>query len=156
MKYFIRSVKYFFYFSFWTTVIVVALVATGMASSDINELFEGGYDALWKIAIFFALVAAVYPKLGFIRRNLYIDKDPAEIREQVISFMGEKGYAFESEDGKSMTFRFRPLVGRITRMMEDRITITRVNGGYVMEGLRKDVMKTATGLEYRLRPQNEE
>ena len=156
MKYLIRSVKYFFYFAFWSTVIVVALVVTGMASGDINELFEGGYDALWKIAIFYALVAAVYPKLGFIRRSMYIDKDMAEIRGQVISFMEEKGYDFESEDGNCMTFRFRSMIGRITRMMEDRITICRVEGGYMMEGLRKDVMKTATGMEYRLRPQDEE
>ena len=66
MKYFIRAVKYFFYFAFLTTAIVLALVATGMASSDINELFEGGYNALWKMAIFFAIVGAVYPRLGFI------------------------------------------------------------------------------------------
>ena len=41
MKYFIRAVKYFFYFAFLTTAIVLALVATGMASSNIDELFEG-------------------------------------------------------------------------------------------------------------------
>ena len=102
-----------------------------------------------KIAIFYALVAAVYPKLGFIRRSMYIDKDMTEIRGQVISFMEEKGYDFESEDGNCMTFRFRSMAGRITRMMEDRITICRVDGGYVMEGLRKDVLRFASGLEYK-------
>ena len=56
MKYFVRSVKYFIYFSLLCTLIVYALVLTGMASGDINEIFEGGYDAIWKIAVFFALV----------------------------------------------------------------------------------------------------
>ena len=75
MKYFIRAVKYFFYFAFLTTAIVLVLVATGMASGDIHELFEGGYNALWKMAIFLAIVGAVYPKLGFISRKMYIQKD---------------------------------------------------------------------------------
>ena len=67
MKYLIRSVKYFFYFAFLTTVIILALVLIGAVEGDINSIFEGGYSALWKIAVFFVLVAAVYPKVGFIK-----------------------------------------------------------------------------------------
>ena len=156
MKHFIRSVKYFFYFAFWTTVIVVALVATGLASGDINELFEGGCNALWKMAIFFAVVGAVYPKLGFISRKLYISKDKDQIRDEAVTYMSERMYGFESETPDSITFRYRGTLGRITRMYEDRIVLTRTEGGYIMEGLRKDVMKLATGLEYRLNPRPEE
>ena len=87
MKYAIRSVKYFFYFSFWTTVIVLALVATGLASGDINELFEGGYNALWKIAIFFALVAAVYPKVQFISRRMYVNGEMKDHSQAIASYM---------------------------------------------------------------------
>ena len=75
MKYFIRSVKYFFYFAFLTTAIVLVLVLIGAVEGDINSIFEGGYSALWKIAIFFALVAAGYPKVGFIRREIHVGKD---------------------------------------------------------------------------------
>ena len=80
MKYFVRSVKYFIYFSLLCTLIVYALVLTGMASGDINEIFEGGYDAIWKIAVFFALVAAVYPKFGFITRKIETDRSWEEVR----------------------------------------------------------------------------
>ena len=66
MKYFIRSVKYFFYFAFLTTAIILALVLIGAVEGDINAIFEDGYNTLWKIAIFFAVVAALYPKFGFI------------------------------------------------------------------------------------------
>lgn len=152
MKYFIRAVKYFFYFAFLTTAIVLVFVATGMASSDINELFEGGYNALWKMAIFFAIVGAVYPKLGFISRKMYIQKDKDEIRDAAVEYMSERSYGFESETSDSITFRYRGTLGRLTRMYEDRIVLTRTEDGYIMEGLRKDVMRLATGLEYRLNP----
>ena len=155
MKYFIRAVKYFFYFAFLTTVIVLVLVATGLASGDINELFEGGYNALWKMAIFFAIVGAVYPKLGFIARKMYVPKDKDQIRAEVVEYMSERMYGFESETPDSITFRYRGTVGRLTRMYEDRIVLTHTEDGYIMEGLRKDVMRLATGLEYRLNPQNE-
>ena len=156
MKYFIRAVKYFFYFAFLTTVIVLALVATGLASGDINELFEGGYNALWKMAIFFAVVGAVYPKLGFISRKMYVSKDKDQIRAEVVEYMSERMYGFESETDDSITFRYRGALGRLTRMYEDRIVLTRTEDGYTMEGLRKDVMRLATGLEYRLNPHAEE
>ena len=156
MKYFIRAVKYFFYFAFLTTAIVLVLVATGMASSDINELFEGGYNALWKMAIFFAIVGAVYPKLGFISRKMYIQKGKDEIRDATVEYMSERSYGFESETPDSMTFRYRGTIGRLTRMYEDRIILTRTEDGYIMEGLRKDVMRLATGLEYRLNPRFED
>ena len=152
MKYFIRAVKYFFYFAFLTTAIVLALVATGLASGDINELFEGGYNALWKMAIFFAIVGAVYPKLGFISRKMYVSKDKDQIRAEVVEYMSERSYGFESETPDSITFRYRGALGRLTRMYEDRIVLTRTEDGYTMEGLRKDVMRLATGLEYRLNP----
>ena len=156
MKYFIRAVKYFFYFAFLTTAIVLVLVATGMASSDINELFEGGYNALWKMAIFFAIVGAVYPKLGFISRKMYIQKGKDEIRDATVEYMSERSYGFESETPDSITFRYRGTIGRLTRMYEDRIILTRTEDGYIMEGLRKDVMRLATGLEYRLNPRFED
>lgn len=150
MKYLVRSVKYFFYFAFWTTVIVLALVATGLASGDINEIFEGGWNAIWKIAIFFAIVAAVYPKLGFITRDMEMDKELADIRDEVVKYMEARGYVLEGESADSLSFRYRRLAGRLTRMNEDRLIMTKSGSSWTMEGLRKDVMKVATGLSYHI------
>lgn len=150
MKYLIRSVKYFFYFAFWTTVIVLALVVTGLASGDINEIFEGGWNAIWKIAIFFCLVAAVYPKLGFITRDMEMDKEMSDIRDEVVKYMETRGYVLENEDADSLSFRYRRIAGRISRMYEDRIIMKRCGSTWTMEGLRKDVMKVATGLAYHI------
>lgn len=150
MKYLVRSVKYFFYFAFWTTVIVLALVATGLASGDINEIFEGGWNAIWKIAIFFAIVAAVYPKLGFITRDMEMYRELADIRDEVVKYMEARGYVLEGESADSLSFRYRRLAGRLTRMNEDRLIMTKSGSTWTMEGLRKDVMKVATGLSYHI------
>lgn len=150
MKYFIRSVKYFIYFSLLCTLIVYALVLTGMASGDINEIFEGGYDAIWKIAVFFALVAAVYPKFGFITRKIETDRSWEEVINTATEYLKAARYVPEHESEDIITFRFSSMAGRLTKMFEDRITITRTDSGFKMEGLRKDVFRMASTIEYRL------
>ena len=73
MKYFVRAVKYFFYFAFLCTAIVMALVLIGAVEGNIDAIFEDGYNSIWKIAVFFLLVASVYPKLGFISRIVPVE-----------------------------------------------------------------------------------
>ena len=156
MKYLIRSLKYFIYFSLMCTLIVYALVLIGAVEGNIDSIFEEGYRSIGKIAIFFALVAAVYPKLGFISRDMQINGSWSEIRMQVIEFMGERRYSLESEDESKVTFRLKGNTGRLTKMFEDRITLTKTAYGWQMEGLRKDVLRLASGLENRLTPQDAE
>ena len=155
MKYFIRSVKYFFYFAFLTTAIIFALVAIGAVEGNIDTIFEDGYNTLWKIAIFFALVAAVYPKFGFVNRKLETTGTWEEVRNEALSYFSEKPYKLESEADGIMAFRRRDPISRVTKMGEDRITIRKTEDGAEMEGLRKDVTLYATGLVYRLPPHNE-
>lgn len=153
MKYLVRAIKYFFYFAILTSLILFVLVYLDMAEADIEKNFEGGYSAFWKIGLFFAAVAAVYPKLAFINRKLYID--PAtDITPAVISYMRERRYELESQNEATMTFRLKGFGSRLIKMYEDRITITRTIDGYYMEGLRKDVLRYASGIEYML--QNKE
>ena len=153
MKYTIRAIKYFFYFSIITTAIVLALVLIGAVEGDINEIFEGGPEALWKIAAFFAVVAAVYPKVGFIRREVPLRRDWADIREETISYFRDRRYILESEKGDTVTFRCKDIASRLSKMYEDRITLRITQEGYEMEGLRKDVLRLAAGWEHRLSPE---
>ena len=153
MKYLIRSIKYFIYFSLMCTVIVSVLVMIGAVEGNIEAIFEEGYASIGKIAIFFAMVAAVYPKVGFISREINTDKDMSEIRPEVINFMKERQWDLESDSDKVMTFRARGFVGKLSKMYEDRLTLTKSEEGYQLEGLRKDVMRLATGLEHRLNSQ---
>lgn len=155
MKYFIRSVKYFIYFALLSTLIIVALVLTGMTEGNIETMFEGGYTAIWKMAGFFAVVATFYPKIGFIRKDILSAKGWADDEGIITSYMREHDFEVETVAGETVTFRHRKAINRLSRMFEDRITLTIREGGYEMEGLRKDVYRLATGLEYRLNPQQD-
>ena len=155
MKYFIRSVKYFFYFAFLTTAIILALVLIGAVEGNIETIFEGGYNAIWKIAVFFAVIAAVYPKFGFVTRRLDTKADWDTVKSTAISYFQEKPFRLENEGSDFVTFRRRSPMGRLAKMCEDRITLTRTDEGYVLEGLRKEVFLYATGLECSL-PRPEE
>ena len=150
MKYLIRSVKYFFYFAFLTTAIILVLVLIGAVEGNIEGIFEDGYNSLWKIAAFFALVAAVYPKFGFVTRKLDTGTDWDTVRNTAKAYFKEKPYKIENETSDSVSFRRRDPIGRMTKMGEDRITLRKTDEGYVLEGLRKDVYLYAAGLEHTL------
>ena len=147
MKYLIRSVKYFFYFAFLTTAIVLALILIGAVEGGINDIFEDGYNSIWKIAVFFALVAAIYPKFGFVTRKLDTEADWDTVKSTATDYFSHKPFKVENETADAISFRRRDIIGRITKMGEDRITIVRKEDGYALEGLRKDVFLYASGLE---------
>ena len=67
MKYLVRAIKYFFYFAVIVALMVGALVLVGAVDGNIDTMFRGGWNAIWKMAILFAAVASVYPKLGLVR-----------------------------------------------------------------------------------------
>ena len=147
MKYTVRAIKYFFYFAILTSLIITALVLIGAVEGNINAIFEGGAQALWKIAVFYAAIAAVYPKVGFINREVNVNRGWSEIREEAISFFQDRRYELESETPDKITFRIKGVHGKLSKMYEDRITVTIVPGGYEFEGLRKDVLRLAAAFE---------
>lgn len=150
MRYFIRAVKYFIYFTLLFIVIMAILVLTGAAEGDISTMFKGGYSALWKIALIFAVISAIYPSVGFIRKEAMIPGSWEEDKDAIKAFMAGRGYTLESEDTGTMSFRKKG-TGRFTRMYEDRIVFTAKIGGVGLEGMRKDVIRLAMGLESRFR-----
>ena len=153
MKYFIRAIKYFIYFSLMCAVIVTVLVLIGAVEGGVDNIFDEGYRSIGKIAIFFAVVAAVYPKVGFIRREVPVKRNWNEIREETVGYFRDRGYIVEHEYSDSVTFRCKGFASRLSKMYEDRITIKATPEGYEMEGLRKDVLRLAAGWEHRLNPE---
>ena len=150
MQYFIRAVKYFFYFAILTTLILSVLVIIGAVEGNIESMFSDGYNAIWKMAIFFILVAAVYPKFGFINRRLYVDGDWDTLKNTALTYMAERRYILVSENSDEVTFRCKDIASRISKMYEDTVVLKKTEDGYFLEGLRKDVIRLAAGLEHRL------
>ena len=100
MKYFIRSVKYFFYLLVILAIIITVLVLAGFVEADISKIFINGYDSLWQICLIMAVFAAIYPKFGFSSRTAHLYGAPEDIRPTLIRVMELHGYRLEKEDGE--------------------------------------------------------
>lgn len=150
MKYIIRSIKYFFYFAFLTTALVTVLVLIGAVEGNIEAIFDGGYTVLWKMAAFFAVVAAVYPSLAFIKRDIPVKGEFQTLKDDIKEYMTDHRYELESETDNALTFRVKGVAGKLAKMYEDRVTVTSAFGGVQIDGLRKDVIRLAAGLDARL------
>lgn len=151
MKYLVRAVKYFFWFALILCITMLVLVLLGEVDPNPELMFRNGTRSLWQIAILFAVISAVYPLSGFAKREVVIPGEFPEFRDRLVQLMKGKEYELESEAGEDMTFRLRAPFRRLMKMHEDRITMTREPGGYVMEGLRKDVMRLASFLEFKFK-----
>ena len=151
MKYLIRSVKYFIYISLIAAIVLTVLVLTNFVSSDVNVMFVHGWKSIGYIALMFAAISAIYPKFGYKKLMAHVLGELDGLRGDVVKCMQERGYVLESEDGQVMTFRYRPILNRVFRMFEDRITIEKVLGGFEVEGLTRDVVRIVYALEYRFR-----
>lgn len=156
MKYLIRSVKYFFYFAALTAIIIFVLVFIGAVEGDINDILKDGVNSIWKMIAFFVLVAAIYPKFGFVTRKLNTTADWDTVKATAEAYFQEKPFKLESKTEDCMTFRRRDIISRLTKMGEDRISICRTDDGFILEGLRKEIFLYATGLEYSLPKEEEE
>ena len=91
MKYFIRAVKYFFYFTILFVVIMAALVFIGVVKADVSLMFRDGYKSLWQIALLFAFVSAFYPRFGFIKRSVILKGEYSDLRGGIIEYMEMRG-----------------------------------------------------------------
>lgn len=151
MRYVIRAVKYFFMITIILILIMLVLVLIKAVPADISQMFRGGWKSVWQILALFAVFSAFYPKLGYAKRNADITGDFQFLRDGIIEYMDSHGYKLEAEEGEDLKFRLRSTASRISKLGEDRITMTRRLGGYTLEGITKDVNRLASGLEYKFR-----
>ena len=150
MRYLIRSVKYFVQLMVILVVVIAILIVAKVVDSDISKIFVNGYDSLWQIAILMAVFAAIYPRFGYVRREVTVPGSDDEAEPILHSVMDAHGYVEESADSSrspGMTeksfrsFRKKAAGDRLTRLWEDRITATRTAFGYELEGSGKDVAR---------------
>lgn len=155
MKYIIRSIKYFFYVCIIVTLVMTVLVLCNVVSADVNLLFKRGWTSVLEILLMFAGVSLIYPRFGFTKRLATVLGETEPLRKEVLEYMESRLYVLEKEEDGLMCFRCRSVLNRLTRMLEDRITIERGLGGFYVEGPTKDVTRIVTGLEYKFRNPDE-
>ena len=147
MKYIIRSLKYFCYLIILLTLIILALVLTGFVEADLSKMFVNGYDSLWQIALIMLAFALLYPRFGFSKRTAHLYGSPEELRPDVMKVMEGLGYALESEQDGTFSFRRRSGLSRALKMWEDRITVSPTGAGLEVDGLTRDLARIVSGLE---------
>lgn len=147
MKYIVRVIKYFIYVCVLMALILWILSLLHIVEGNVETMFRDGYKSIGYIALMFLAVSSVYPRFGFTKRGAVIQGAYSEIRGGIINYMEGKGYRLESEEDENLTFRLRSPLARLTRMLEDRITLSRELPGYTVEGPTKDVVRISYGLE---------
>ena len=150
MRYLSRSLKTFVYFLLIFAIIVAIVVISGMSEFNIESLFRNGYKSLWQILALLFAIAAVYPKVSYARLYPKVNGNLSGLRVQIISTMQEFGYEVEKESVGQMTFRLKSKAARFSRRYEDRVTIEQSGEGLSVEGLRKDIVRIISRMEYRM------
>jgi hypothetical protein len=151
MTYFRRALKYFIQITLLLAIILGALMATGLVSTQVDVAFQHGWKSVWWILALFAVMSAVYPIFGYQKRKVYLKGDPAEARGGIIEAMQRRGYVLESEQEGALKFHLTAPVNRAARLWEDTITLTPVLGGWEAEGLSRDLVRVVSTLEHHFR-----
>ena len=149
MKYLLRSTKYFIYLAIMLAIFIAALLALGFIEGPLDNIFKNGADSIWQMALIVAAFAAVYPMLGYGKRNVRIYGEPEQVWPEIVEFMKGRGYILTEGDAQGAKFRLASNLGRVMRMGEDTITFTRNIGGYSLEGRTKEIVRLDTGLTPR-------
>ncbi len=147
MKYIVRAVKYFIYLIVLLTLIIAVMVLAGFVESDVSKIFVNGYDSLWQIGLLMAVFAVIYPRFGFSTRTAHFYGTPEEADAALRNVMDLHGYKLEKEEDGVKCFIKRSPVSRLLKMYEDRIVVTHTAAGLEMEGLTKDMVRLASGIE---------
>lgn len=153
MRYLLRSIKYFFYLSIVLLLIILIFRWTGFIEGDIEYMFVHGYTSILYMALIVAAFAAIYPMLGYGKRNIRVTGENFE--EKIINFMQSRHYVLVEKKGEDMTFRKTSILNRIIKMGEDKVRFTKVFGGYSIEGLTKEIVRLDSGLTQLFEPEGE-
>ena len=146
MRYVIRALKYFVQLMVILALIILILVVAKVVDADISKMFVNGYDSLWQISLLMAAFAAIYPKLGYGRRQAIVpgsDEETAPLLDKVFT---SHGYEREQRADGKIAYRKRSFGDRLLRIWEDRITVTRIPTGYELEGLNRDAVRLCSAL----------
>jgi len=155
MRYLIRALKYLVYFAimFFIIVGIVYLFSSQKAAGlSFVDLFKEG--SLPKIALFFVVVAAIYPKLSFYKKEIYLNGDFTKYAEMFDEVMKSMDYELETQEPGLVTYRKKGVYARLTRMYEDRVTFDTTGNPVIAEGYRKDLVRVLSAIGYRLREES--
>ena len=148
MKHIRRALKYFVQVTLIFAVIIGALMLSGLVSKDVSVAFRQGWKSIEYILGVFFVVSFAYPFMGYGKRNIRANGDPAEHRAGIDKAMAQRGYVLESESPEGeLRYHLASPVARIARLWEDTVTITPQLGGFQAEGLVRDLARVVMSID---------
>ena len=144
-RYALRAAKYFVYLLGLFIVLYALLILTGYSSWETLGRVTASGSRLWLLLAAFVGLPLLYPLFGFVTRTVRADFDGS--KEIILRTMALNGFKPVEEGDGRMVFRAATAAGKLRLLYEDRITLTRDDNYIVIEGPRKEVVKT----EFRLK-----
>jgi hypothetical protein len=138
--YLIRSLKYLLQSVLLLAALFALMYYTGSGNFSSPQDIVGSSRGYMLLALVVAL-AATYPAFGYVNRPMRGDIEAD--REKIVRAFHMGGYTLvHYHDGK-LVFRTSSTFKRLINLGQDAVTVTRGEGGIVMSGLRKEVVKAA-------------
>ena len=151
MKYLVRSLKYFLYLLIILALVIAALIVTGLVEADFETMFKNGYDSYWQIALVAAVLAALYPRMGYSTRTAHLYGEPADVKARLDHVMDLHGYRLSKDLGEEgLRYVRRSGLSRALKMWEDTLTCRITAPGVEIEGPTKDLVRIVSGLEAQI------
>ena len=151
MKYLVRSLKYFLYLLIILALVISALIVTGLVEADFETMFKNGYDSYWQIALVAAVLAALYPRMGYSTRTAHLYGEPADVKARLDHVMDLHGYRLSKDLGEEgLCYVRRSGLSRALKMWEDTLTCRITAPGVEIEGPTKDLVRIVSGLEAQI------
>lgn len=146
MKYFIRSLKYFCALCVLCAVIMYLNQLAGTARLTVGETFYVMFHTTrgMLLPVVIVVLAALYPKFGFIVRQVEGDID--ENRQQILNAFRSEGYSLRSDEEGVMTFRADNWSKKLLLLGEDELKVSQYGQWIRIEGIRRSVAR----VQYRL------
>lgn len=150
MRYFIRSVKYFFAACVLTLALLAAMQATGTSA-----LAQLSWREMWQVVFCtpryarllaaLAVLAAGYPWFGFVQRH--VEGELAADREAVEAAFRAAGFSLRGESEGELLFRADGALQRLLMLGEDAVRVRQQGAWIVLDGNRRGVARIAYRLD---------
>ncbi len=135
-KYLIRFAKYVVYFMVLLTTFTVIMEYTK------PEPFKGFTLELFQMYLLIGIgFSAIYPLLGFGKREIYLNRTFADDRGQIEKIMDALGLVKESEEGSIIVYRYKSKVKKFFLLYEDSVVINSSNNPIVVSGPLKEIRR---------------
>jgi len=139
---------------------IVVLVMFYTSEHDPNlkpwDLFSGNWT---KIILFFVAYAAVYPLIGYSKKDIAFGEGFASRKQEIANLLREMNLVPSQTaapvDPSVMKLHNNSAIIRVLRLFEDTVTLTDNGGMVTIEGQRKDVVRVAMKLESYLQKRAE-